>query len=287
MPRFAANLSMMFCEYDFLDRFDAAAGAGFEAVEFLFPYDFDPDAITARLRKNRLTQALFNMPPGDFARGERGLAVFPERRAEWREGIETALRYVRATGAGRLHMMAGLAAPDSAVAEKSYRECLAEAADRLAAENLDLVIEPLNGRDTPGYFLNDFGRAERILGDLARPNLKLQFDVYHCQILHGDVTMRLRRLMPLVGHMQIASIPERHEPDAQCELNWPVIFREIDRLGYDGFVGCEYRPRGGTENGLAWLERDAGPSSRAQRVAVRCARDDGAITIAGSSRSSA
>ena len=256
MPRFAANLSMMFNEWDFLDRFAAAADAGFTAVEFLFPYDFEPDAIAARLTKHKLTQALFNMPPGDFTRGERGLAALPDRREEFRAGLEKALVYAGATGVRRLHLMAGLTSGEAA--EACYRDNVREAAERLGQAGLDLVIEPINGRDIPGYFLNDFGKAERLIRDLALPNLKLQFDIYHCQIIHGDVTMRLRAQAPLIGHVQVASIPERHEPDERSELNHPVLFAELDRLGYAGFVGCEYRPRGKTLDGLGWFRPYAG-----------------------------
>jgi hydroxypyruvate isomerase len=258
MPRFAANLTMMFTEWDFLDRFAAAADAGFDAVEILFPYEHEPDAVAARLAANGLTLALFNLPPGDFTRGERGFAALPERRAELRAGTVKALTYARATGVGRLHMMAGIAPWESPAAAASYREAVAETAATVGAAGLDLVIEPINPRDVPGYFLNDFGRAERLIRELALPNLQLQFDIYHCQIIHGDVATRLRALMPLIGHVQIANPPDRSEPDGSGELNYPYLFAELDRLGYSGFVGCEYRPRGGTTEGLGWLSRARG-----------------------------
>lgn len=252
MPIFAANLTMMFNEWSFLDRFDAAADAGFQAVEYLFPYDHPPDAVAARLRRNGLTQALFNMPPGDWAAGERGLAALPERFADVQAGVETALRYAEATGCRRLHLMAGLADPADAAAQASYRRAAIHAADALAERGLDLLLEPINGRDMPGYFLNDFAATERLIADLDRPNVKLQFDLYHRQILHGDCTMALRRLLPITGHIQIASVPSRHEPAGE-ELNYPFLFEELDRLGYAGFVGCEYRPRAGTLAGLGWF----------------------------------
>lgn len=257
MPRFAANLTLMFNEHPFLDRFDAAAEAGFRAVEFLFPYDHEPEAIAARLARNRLTPALFNMPPGDWAAGEKGTASFPHRRAEFEEGVRTALRYAEATGTRTLHMMAGLRPRENAEAASAYRSAVAWAAGRLAEAGRTLVIEPINGRDMPGYFLSDFGQATALIGELALPNLRLQFDLYHHQIMHGDVATALRRLMPIIGHIQIASVPSRNEPDGE-ELNYPFLFAELDRLGYAGYVGCEYRPRGRTTDGLDWFAPYAG-----------------------------
>jgi 2-dehydrotetronate isomerase len=252
MPRFAANLSLMFNEVPFLDRFEAAARAGFGAVEFLFPYEHPPEAVGERLRANGLTQALFNMPPGDFAKGERGLAALPGRFDEVAAGVDTALRYAEATGVRRLHLMAGLADPNDPTARDAYRRAVTHAAERLAPAGLDLLLEPINGRNMPGYFLNDFGAAAALIRDLGLPNVRLQFDLYHCQILHGDVTMRLRELMPLVGHVQTASVPDRHEPGTG-EMDDAFLFAELDRLGYDGFVGCEYIPAAGTEAGLTWF----------------------------------
>jgi hydroxypyruvate isomerase len=253
MPHFAANLSMMFNEWAFADRFDAAAEAGFDAVECLFPYEITPEAFAERLSRNHLQQALFNTPPGDWAAGERGMAVFPDRVEEMKSGVAKALEYGLAAGVKRLHMLAGIGDRNDAVAMSSYRRGLTYAAERFGEHGIDLVIEPINGRNMPGYFLNDFFLAERLVAELGLGNLKLQFDVYHCQIIHGDVTMMLRRMFPIVGHIQIASVPSRHEPDDE-ELNYPFIFREIDRLGYGGFVGCEYIPRAGTLEGLTWLK---------------------------------
>jgi len=251
MPKFAANLSMMFSEHKFLDRFDAAADAGFAAVEFLFPYEETPQAIADRLQRNRLTQALFNLPPGDWQAGERGLAALPDRFQEFKAGLTQALDYVEATGVRRVHMMAGNASRAGAQADASYRRAILHAAPILAERGVDLLLEPINARNMPGYFLNDFGYARRLIEELGLPNVKLQFDVYHRQIMHGDVTMAFRRLLPLTGHVQVASVPSRHEPDGE-ELNYPFLFGEFDRLGYDGFVGCEYNPRAGTLAGLAW-----------------------------------
>ncbi len=252
MPRFAANLTMMFTERPFLDRFDAAADAGFRAVEYLFPYDHAPAEIAVRLQRNGLTQALFNMPPGDWAAGERGLAALTGRFDELKAGVATALRYAEATGCRRLHLMAGLGDPGDPAAAARYRDAVLHAADALGERGIELMLEPINGRDMPGYFLNDFAAAESMIAGIGLSNVRLQFDIYHRQILHGDVTMALRRLMPMIGHIQIASVPSRHEPDGE-ELNWPFLFAELDRLGYGGFVGCEYRPRGRTEDGLGWF----------------------------------
>ncbi|GLK81012.1 2-oxo-tetronate isomerase [Methylopila turkensis] len=252
MPRFAANLTMMFNERPFLDRFAAAADAGFTAVEFLFPYDHAPDVVAAKLQAADLTQALFNMPPGDWAAGERGIAALPGREAEFDAGVDTAMAYAEATGVKRLHMMAGLVPADDPAANAAYRRAVRVAAEKLAEKGVDLLLEPINGRDMLGYFLNDFGKAAEIIAELNLPNVKLQYDVYHRQILHGDVLVSLEAMLPIVGHVQIASVPKRNEPNTG-ELNDSAIFAALDRLGYDGFVGCEYRPAGVTEDGLGWL----------------------------------
>jgi hydroxypyruvate isomerase len=252
MPRFAANLTWLFTEYDFLDRFDAAAECGFDAVEVLFPYDNPAAAIAERLARNKLTMALINAPPGNSAAGERGLAALPDRVGDFRDSIALAAHYAETTHARRVHVMAGLADVEDTRAQATYRDNIAFAADTFAPRQIEATIEPINGRDVPGYFLQDFDTAVRHIEELARPNLKLQFDFYHRQILHGDVTTALRRLMPLIGHIQIASVPGRNEPDGE-ELNYPFLFEEIDRLGYEGFIGCEYRPRSGTRAGLCWF----------------------------------
>jgi hydroxypyruvate isomerase len=252
MPRFAANLTMMFTEWPFLDRFAAAAEAGFEAVEFLFPYDHAPEEIAARLERNSLRHVNFNMPPGDWAAGERGLAAHPGREGEVRTGVETALAYARVTAVPRIHLMAGLVPAGDPDAARTYAKNVRHAAGRLRTAGIDLLIEPLNRRDMPGYFLDDFAGAAALIAELGIPNLKLQFDIYHCQILHGDVTRRLRDLMPVIGHIQIASVPSRHEPDSE-ELNFPFLCEELDRLGFAGHIGCEYRPRADTVAGLSWF----------------------------------
>jgi 2-dehydrotetronate isomerase len=257
MPRFAANLTMMFTEVPFLDRFEAAAKAGFTSVEFLFPYDHPPEEIGKRLHGNGLTQALFNLPPGNWEAGEKGFAALPDRFDDLKKSLATALPYAQATGVKRVHLMAGIASRSDAKAVEAFYKSVATAAEFFALHGLDVVIEPINARNVPGYFLNDFGFARDLINELKIPNLKLQFDIYHCQIIHGDVTMRLREMMPIIGHVQIASIPSRNEPDGE-ELNYPFLFAELDRLGYDGFVGCEYNPRGKTTDGLAWFKPYAG-----------------------------
>ncbi|MGH6717034.1 MAG: 2-oxo-tetronate isomerase [Bradyrhizobium sp.] len=257
MPRFAANLTMMFNEVPFLDRFEAAAEAGFTAVEFLFPYDYAADEVAARLHRAGLTQALFNLPPGNWDAGEKGFAALPDRFDDLKQSLSTALPYAKATGVKRLHLMSGIAERSDPKAVEAFRKSVVWAAEFLAPHGLDVVIEPINPRNVPGYFLDDFSFARDLIGKLQIPNLKLQFDIYHCQIIHGDVTMRLREMMPIIGHIQIASIPSRHEPDGE-ELNYPFIFDELDRLGYGGFVGCEYNPRGRTTDGLGWFKPYAG-----------------------------
>jgi 2-dehydrotetronate isomerase len=257
MPRFAANLTMMFNEVPFLDRFEAAAKAGFTAVEFLFPYDHPPKEISARLHGNGLAQALFNLPPGNWDAGEKGFAALPDRFADLQASLETALPFVEATGVKRVHLMAGIADRGDTKAVEAFYKSVAWAAEFFQPHGLDVVIEPINPRNVPGYFLNDFGFAAELIRELKIPNLKLQFDIYHCQIIHGDVTMRLRAMMPIIGHIQIASIPSRHEPDDE-ELNYRFVFAELDRLGYGGFVGCEYNPRGRTSDGLGWFKPYAG-----------------------------
>ncbi|MBV1865679.1 MAG: hydroxypyruvate isomerase family protein [Rhodobacteraceae bacterium] len=253
MPKFAANLTMMFTEWDFLDRFQAASDAGFAAVEYLFPYDFSADAIAECLRQNNLTQALFNLPPGDWEAGDRGLAALPERADDFRQSVTRALDYAGTIGVERLHMMAGVADSASAEALACYKVSARYAVEKCADKGLNLLLEPINNRSVPGYFLNDFNMAAQVISDLKMPNLKLQFDIFHRQIIHGDVVIGLQESLPITDHIQIASIPSRHEPDGE-ELNYPFVFAELDRLEFQGYVGCEYNPRGKTLDGLQWFE---------------------------------
>jgi hydroxypyruvate isomerase len=252
MLKFAANLSWMFKEYPFLDRFSAAADAGFKTVEYLFPYEHSPDSIAQRLARHDLKLALFNAPPGDLAKGERGLACLPARQAEFRAALATALEYARATNAPRLHLMAGVVAGAREQALAAYKNALNFACD--AAEGIDVMIEPLNSRDAPGYLLNDFTLAQNLIAELKRPNLKLQFDIYHRQLIHGDVTRGLEAMMPITGHIQISSVPHRNEPTTG-ELDDCRILQTIARLNYAGVIGCEYTPTAGTVEGLHWMTR--------------------------------
>ena len=256
MPKLAANLSMLFTEVDFLDRFGAAARAGFRAVEFLFPYDHPTDVIRARLDGHGLVQALFNAPPGDWAKGERGIAIDPARQDEFRAAIVKALDYARALGCPRVHVMAGLLAPglDRKSAEATYVDNLRAAAAMAKAAGVVVLIEPLNTRDVPGYFLTDLADARRIIERVGHDNLRLQLDLYHRQIMRGDLAQAIDTYLPITGHIQIAGVPGRHEPDVG-EINYPFLFDRLDELGYDGWVGCEYRPRGGTGAGLGWARR--------------------------------
>lgn len=253
MPRFAANLSMMFNEHPFLDRFDAAAKAGFAGVEFLFPYDYPAAELKQRLAANGLTQALFNMPPGDWAKGERGLAALPGRQAQFREGVKLALDYAVTLDCKLVHCMAGIVpagvAPVTAAAV--YAANLAWAAEQALAAGVKLAIEPINHRDMPGYYLNTQAQGAAIVEAIGRDRIGLQFDVYHCQTTEGDITKRMELHLPVIVHMQIADVPARNEPGTG-EIGWPFVFRRMDELGYAGWVGLEYRPAGDTLAGLAW-----------------------------------
>ena len=280
MPRFAANLSLLYTELPFLDRFEAAARDGFEAVEYLFPYAFDLAELLARLKANGLQQVLFNAPPGGtdapgieaaWAAGARGTASVPGREAEFRAGVELALRYADALDCPRIHCMAGLLSESAAGADQEsaarsvYVSNLRWAATEAAKSGRTILIEPINPRDMPRFFLNRQDDAHAVVQEVGAPNLQVQMDLYHCQIVEGDVAMKLRQYLPTgrVGHLQIAGVPERHEPDVG-ELNCAYLFEVIDEVaapcGWQGWVGCEYRPRlgaepGGTSRGLGWRPR--------------------------------
>ena len=264
MPRFAANLSMLYPEHDFLSRFEAAARDGFEAVEYLFPYEHDAGVLAQRLRDHGLQQVLFNAPPGDWNAGERGLACLPGREDEFRRGVGRALEYARVLSCPRIHVMAGLApvGAERARLQATYEANLAWAAAEAIGAGCDVLIEPINTRDIPGFFLNRQDEAHRLVQALGATNLKVQMDLYHCQIVEGDVAMKIRQYLPTgrVGHFQVAGVPERHEPDTG-ELNYRYLLGVIDEVaaecGWQGWVGCEYRPRhgaepGATTTGLAW-----------------------------------
>ena len=265
MPRFAANLSMLYNEHAFLDRFAAAAQDGFNAVEYLFPYAFKAQDLQERLQENGLQQILFNAPPGDWDAGERGIACLPGREAEFREGFIKALDYATTLSCPRVHVMAGIAqgTADLQVLQKTYEANLHWAAEAAHAAAVDVLIEPINTRDMPGYFLNHQEAAHHIVQRLGAPNVKVQFDLYHCQVMEGDVASKIRHYLPTgrVGHIQIAGVPERQEP-SMGELNYDFLCEVIDAVsaqcGWEGWIGCEYRPArgavaGGTSQGLAWL----------------------------------
>ena len=267
MPRFAANLSMLYNEHEFLDRFAAAAQDGFKAVEFLFPYAFDAKELRQRLDDNGLQQVLFNAPPGDWDSNERGLACLPGREREFQEGFLKALDYADTLNCPRIHVMAGLVPThaDRVALEHTYVNNIAWAAEQAQAAGRDVLIEPINTRDIPGFFLNFQDQAHRIVTRIGAPNLKVQMDLYHCQIMEGDVASKIRQYLPTgrVGHFQIAGVPMRHEPDVG-ELHHPYLFDVIDEVsaacGWEGWIGCEYRPaRGavanGTRDGLGWLRQ--------------------------------
>ena len=264
MPRFAANLTMLYNEHAFLDRFAAAAADGFTAVEYLFPYAFEAAGLARRLADNGLQQVLFNAPPGNWDAGERGLACIPGREAEFRAGFAQALAYADALGCPRIHVMAGLAPQgmERARLQATYEANIAWAAEQAGAAGVDVLIEPINTRDIPGFFLNRQDEAHRTVLAIGAPNLKVQFDLYHCQIVEGDVATKIRTWLPTgrVGHFQVAGVPERHEPDVG-ELNCAYLFKVIDEVsaacGWEGWIGCEYRPArgavaGATSDGLGW-----------------------------------
>jgi hydroxypyruvate isomerase len=255
MPKFAANLSMMFNEVPFLDRFGAAAECGFKAVEFLFPYEYPPEAILEQTMKNYLQIALFNMPPGDWAAGERGIACNPDRDEEFRAGIDKALVYAECLDIPRLHAMAGIAPAgvDRTACKRTLIGNLKYAAQKLAPHNITVLLEAINTRDIPGFFVNTQAESYEIITAVNQPNVKMQMDLYHMQVMEGDVATKLRKYAPSCGHIQIAGAPGRNEPDTG-ELRYEYLFRLLDEIGYQGWIGCEYRPAGKTIDGLGWFK---------------------------------
>jgi len=254
VPRFAANLSMLFTEYPFGERFDRAAAAGFRAVEFLFPYDEDVPAIAAALKRNGLEQILFNLPVGDFAAGERGLAADPARVGEFRDGLARALEIAAALDCRRLNCLVGRANPDLPRETQlaTAAENLVYAAEEAVAAGVRLLVEPLNPFDAPGFLLPTTFDALALIDRAGHPNLVLQFDVYHCQRAEGNVTHRLREVIDRVGHVQIADSPDRHQPGTG-EINFAYVLAALDATDYDGWVSLEYKPLGGTEASLSWM----------------------------------
>lgn len=259
MPRFAANLSMMFTEHDFLDRFAAAAKAGFKEVEYLFPYDFTPEELATQLKANNLTQVLFNMPPGDWDAGERGYVCLPGRESEFQAGLERALTYAKVLNCPRLHAMAGLR-PEGASDEDlraTYVGNIANGANIAGNAGVDLLMEVINNYDIPGFYLNDFAMALDIIEEIAKRGgtaPKLQFDIYHCQRIHGDVPQWIERCAPHIAHYQIAGVPGRHEPD-NGDLPFEAIVEAVEKFTPGLSIGCEYIPAGNTVAGLDWFEK--------------------------------
>jgi len=250
MPRIAANLAYLFTERPLLERFGAAAAAGFKTVELQFPYDHAPSAVKVEIDRHGLTQLGLNTAQGRT--GEFGLAAVPGREREWEALFKQALDYVVAIGGCQIHCLAGKVPPEQRpAAERVFIQNLSQAADLAREKNITLLIEPINPRDRPDYFLNRVEHAADVIAKVGKPNLKIQLDFYHAQIVGGDLITRLEKYFSVVGHLQLASVPARAEPD-DGEINYPAVLAAVDRLGYKGFVACEYRPRGRTEDGLGW-----------------------------------
>ena len=255
MPRFAANLTMLFTEQPFMDRFEAAARAGFQAVEYLFPYAYERHELLAALRTNGLKQVLHNLPAGDWEAGERGIACHPDRVQEFRDGVAKAIAYASALDCPRVNCLVGKlpAGVSAEQAQATLVENLRFAAQALQAEGIELLVEPINPFDIPGFFLNRTDQALALLDAVGSPNLRIQYDIYHAQRTEGEIGQTLAKHLPRIGHIQLADNPGRGEPGTG-ELNDAWLFRHIDAIGYDGWIGCEYKPRGRTEDGLGWRE---------------------------------
>ncbi|MET3896394.1 hydroxypyruvate isomerase [Devosia sp. UYZn731] len=255
MPRFSANLTFLYAELPFLERFAAAAADGFPAVEYVGPYDYPPEVIADLLRQHNLQQALFNLPAGDWAGGERGIGCFADRVEEFQAGVATAIRYGKALGCTKINCLAGIApaGADRAVLHSTLVDNLKYAAPRLADAGIKLLMEPINQRDMPGFFVSTTDHAEAIMADVGSTNLFLQYDIYHTQVTQGDLLATYERLREQIAHIQIADNPGRNEPGTG-EINYANILPALDRLGYDGFVGCEYKPRTTTTAGLGWMQ---------------------------------
>ena len=256
MPRFCANLSLMFTEHPFVERWGAAARAGFAGVECHFPYAVPTGELAAELRAHRLEQVLFNLPPGDWAAGERGIACLPDRIDEFEAGVAQAIDYARKLGCRRINCLAGIAPPNADRAEllSVMERNLRFAARALAGEGIELMVEPINTRDMPGFLLNRSAETLALIERVGEPNVKLQYDVYHMQIMEGDIARTLERELARIGHVQIADNPGRHEPGTG-EINFPFLFGWLDRIGYRGWVSAEYIPAGDTVEGLGWMPR--------------------------------
>ena len=256
MPKLAANLTMMFGEKPFLDRFEAAAGAGFKGVEYLFPYDHPAQALKQKLRDHGLTQVLHNLPAGNWAGGERGIACLPDRVDEFKAGVDRAIEYARTLACDRVNCLAGIlpkgVSPDAA--RETFTSNLRYAAPRLAEAGIKLLIEAINTRDLPGFFLTNTRQAVDIIEAVGSDNLFVQYDIYHMQIMEGHLAKTIEAHLPRIAHMQLAEVPGRHEPGTG-EIDYGFLLDFIDRAGYDGWIGCEYIPKAGTVEGLGWTKR--------------------------------
>jgi hydroxypyruvate isomerase len=253
MPKFAANLTMLFTELPFLERFQAAAKAGFTAVEFLLPYDYDKQHIANLLRTHNLQLILHNLPCGNWDAGERGIAAHPTRVQEFREGVARGIDYAKTLGAPKLNCLAGIVKTDPVEARATLVENLRYAAAALQSAGLGLVLEPVNTRDIPGFFVNRTAQALAIIDDTGSENLKLQYDIYHAQVMEGNLAETIEKNLARIGHLQLADNPGRHEPGTG-EINYDYLFRRIDSLGYTGWIGCEYKPATTALAGLSWLK---------------------------------
>ncbi len=255
MPKLAANLTMLFNELEFTTRFEAAAKAGFRGVEYLFPYPFPKERLAEELSKHKLVQVLHNLPAGDWAAGERGIAVNPTRVAEFQDGVGKAIDYATALGCKQINCLAGIT--PQGVSPEQARSTLIDnlkfAAGKLAAADIKLLVEPINTRDIPGFFLTGTKQALAIMDEVASPNLFLQYDMYHMQVMEGDLALTIQKNLSRIPHLQLADNPGRNEPGTG-EINYPFLFQFLDNIGYDGWIGCEYKPKTNTLDGLAWLK---------------------------------
>ncbi|MCY7317685.1 MAG: hydroxypyruvate isomerase [Ramlibacter sp.] len=256
MPRFAANLTMLFTEHPFLDRFERAAKAGFEAVEFLFPYGHAAAEIRQRLDAHGLQLVLHNLPAGDWDAGERGIACHPERVGEFRDGVARAISYALELGCGQLNCLAGKAPPGVAdtLLRQTFVANLSHAAAALKKAGLRLLIEPINSFDIPGFYLTGTAQAISVLDEVGADNAYVQYDIYHAQRMEGELAATMQKHQARIGHIQLADNPGRNEPGSG-EINYPFLFRHLDRIGYAGWIGCEYKPAAATEDGLGWRQR--------------------------------
>ncbi|MGR5222445.1 hydroxypyruvate isomerase [Vibrio parahaemolyticus] len=255
MPKLAANLSMLFTEYKFIDRFEAASKSGFQGVEYLFPYDFEPKEIADKLNEYSLTQVLFNLPAGDWAKGERGIACHPERVEEFREGVSQAIRYAKVLNCNQLNCLVGIK-PENVTEKDAFKTAvnnLKYASEKLGTEGIQLIVEAINTQDIPNFFIDSTDKAIRIISEVGKGNLQYQYDIYHMQIMEGNLARTLTDHKAVIKHIQLADNPGRNEPGTG-EINYPFLLKHIDEIGYEGWIGCEYVPKTTTEESLSWIK---------------------------------